>query len=100
MGKVLLGLMRFVSRKLSARFCRVWEKLRERHGKKIKRNRDVSKIEEEGSEDDLPISGALLTFVFWMSTCAGSFMLLEPKWNFFEAFYFAFISLTTIGKSD
>lgn len=53
---------------------------------------------EIDDEFNLPISVAIVMLVSYMLIGASIFCLLEQEWSFFEAFYFVFISISTIGK--
>lgn len=44
--------------------------------------------------------GALLLLLVFLSVGALLFMHLEDDWNFFDSFYFCFITMTTIGFGD
>ncbi|KAL1491845.1 hypothetical protein ABEB36_012380 [Hypothenemus hampei] len=54
---------------------------------------------EIDDEFNLPISVALFMLVAYIFCGAVMYMVVE-KWNFFEAFYFVFISMSTIGFGD
>ncbi|XP_048522855.1 TWiK family of potassium channels protein 7-like [Dendroctonus ponderosae] len=54
---------------------------------------------EIDDEFNLPISVALFILVSYIFCGAVMYMVIE-KWNFFEAFYFVFISMSTIGFGD
>ncbi|XP_066157290.1 uncharacterized protein [Euwallacea fornicatus] len=54
---------------------------------------------EIDDEFNLPISVALFILVAYIFCGAVMYMVIE-KWNFFEAFYFVFISMSTIGFGD
>jgi hypothetical protein len=43
---------------------------------------------------------ALLLLLVYLSIGAVIFMILEDEWDFFESFYFCFITMTTIGFGD
>lgn len=42
----------------------------------------------------------IVFLVFYLSAGAAIFMLWEEEWDFFEGFYFCFITMTTIGFGD
>ncbi len=94
-GKILFFLMRLTWLGIARLFATF---MRRRRGK----GQPFSPLSNgPGSDDvDLPISGAILIFLLWMAGCAAVFMLFEPSWTFFDAFYFSFISLTTIGEAQ
>ena len=50
----------------------------------------------EKTKRGLIVVGAVLALLVYMAIGAGLFSSWED-WTFFEAFYFAFITLTTIG---
>lgn len=54
---------------------------------------------EIDDEFNLPISVALFILVAYIFCGAVMYMVIE-KWNFFESFYFVFISMSTIGFGD
>lgn len=54
---------------------------------------------EIDDEFNLPISLAIIILVFYIIIGALGFNIWE-KWNFFESFYFVFISMSTIGLGD
>lgn len=57
-------------------------------------------ISQEGENDifSFPIPLALFLIVGWIFFCSALFCIWETSWNYFTAFYFFFISLSTIGK--
>lgn len=53
---------------------------------------------EIDDEFNLPISVAIALLLGYMLFGAALFCVMEDEWTFFEAFYFVFISISTIGK--
>lgn len=62
---------------------------------------EVDEEEEDVVDDEfnLPVSLALLLLSVYMTLGACLFTIWEP-WNFYQAFYFVFISMSTIGFGD
>lgn len=56
-------------------------------------------ISEEDDAGDVPFVVVILLMVSYLCVGAVSFSIAE-QWNYFEAFYFTFITLTTIGFGD
>ena len=54
---------------------------------------------EIDDEFNLPISVAIALLLGYMLFGASLFCFMEDEWTFFEAFYFVFISISTIGES-
>jgi len=80
----------------------VWDKYKD----KIQPIIDKFKKEEKDDDDDMGIGNgmttAIVVFIFlivFLSMGAYLFTLWED-WTFFEAFYFCFITMTTIGFGD
>lgn len=89
-------------------------------GKRKKKGRRSDPIDEElgtiyeGSESDtsegrdarnleisdIPMWPVLLLLFSYITSGAILFSMLETNWDFFDAFYFCFITLTTIGFGD
>lgn len=46
---------------------------------------------------DLPIPVAIVVVIMWIFICSATFCIWEENWNYFHAFYFFFVSLSTIG---
>lgn len=53
---------------------------------------------EIDDEFNLPISVAIALLSGYMLFGASLFCFMEDEWTFFEAFYFVFISISTIGE--
>lgn len=53
---------------------------------------------EIDDEFNLPISVAIALLSGYMLFGAALFCFMEDEWTFFEAFYFVFISISTIGE--
>ena len=60
---------------------------------------DEKPEEEEGRRADETITLCLLFFAYLL-TGAAIISSYEPEMRFFEAFYFNFVTLTTIGLGD
>jgi Ion channel len=52
---------------------------------------------DNSQSTDIPIAAATCILLLWICLCAGVFFIWEQDWTYFQAFYFFFISLTTIG---
>lgn len=52
---------------------------------------------EIDDEFNVPISVAIVMLLSYMLFGAALYCILENNWSFFEAFYFVFISISTIG---
>lgn len=53
---------------------------------------------EIDDEFNLPISLAIILLISYMLCGATLYCFMEEEWTFFEAFYFVFISISTIGE--
>ncbi|OZC08412.1 hypothetical protein X798_04612 [Onchocerca flexuosa] len=62
-------------------------------------NEDNSMNEEDDAYETFPIYGAVLIIVVYIALCSFIFRIWE-HWDYFTAFYFFFISLTTVGLGD
>lgn len=55
--------------------------------------------ESDGAFETFPICGALAIIFVYIALCSFIFRFWE-RWDYFTAFYFFFISLTTVGLGD
>ncbi|EJW88661.1 hypothetical protein WUBG_00424, partial [Wuchereria bancrofti] len=66
-------------------------------------NCDSNQNDETNNENDayetFPIYGAILIIIVYIAICSFIFRIWE-HWDYFTAFYFFFISLTTVGLGD
>ncbi|CAD5224328.1 unnamed protein product [Bursaphelenchus okinawaensis] len=65
---------------------------------------EIRVLDREDKKDldvfDLPIPIAILVVFVWILICSATFCIWEKDWDYFVAFYFFFISLSTIGLGD
>ncbi|EYC05070.1 hypothetical protein Y032_0084g1762 [Ancylostoma ceylanicum] len=65
---------------------------------------EIRKLDAEDKRDldifDLPIPIAITVVISWIFICSATFCIWEHDWDYFVAFYFFFISLSTIGLGD
>ncbi|XP_072026998.1 TWiK family of potassium channels protein 7-like [Amphiura filiformis] len=77
-------------------------KLRDREAE-LERQKSIEEeeAEVEENEDDvqIPVLGVLI-FAFLYICLVAALIIIWEDWNYFEAFYFSFITLTTIGFGD
>ena len=63
--------------------------------------REDLEVEDEVEEDKIQIPVLIVLLFAFMYICAvAGLLIIWEKWNYFEAFYFSFITLTTIGFGD
>ncbi|KAI1711440.1 ion channel domain-containing protein [Ditylenchus destructor] len=99
MLKILDELGRFLTRLLNG----VWI-LANRIHRLLSCKKDVLKkkmTHTEGNEEKAspPVALAVAVLLFWISLCSVTYAIFE-EWDIFMAFYFFFISISTIGLGD
>uniref|UniRef100_A0A914XCP7 Potassium channel domain-containing protein n=1 Tax=Plectus sambesii TaxID=2011161 RepID=A0A914XCP7_9BILA len=66
--------------------------------------KEIRLIEQDEREKlhifDLPLVVGIALIIGWVFLCAVTFSYSDSKWTLLEAFYFFFISLSTIGLGD
>jgi hypothetical protein len=56
----------------------------------------VSGAKSEVEQPKLPLKLAVFVIALWVLICTAVFMFFQ-QWDFFTAFYFCSVSLTTVG---
>ncbi|XP_033632564.1 TWiK family of potassium channels protein 7-like [Asterias rubens] len=76
----------------------------EEGGERPAKKKHQTEEEEDGGDEqeqvDIPLSIVLVFALMYVCLLAGLLSVWEQQWNYFEAFYFSFITLTTIGFGD
>lgn len=61
---------------------------------------DITPKDDEVKLYEIPLAFPISITVGWMIMCSLLFVIWETQWKLFDAFYFTFVSLTTIGLGD
>ncbi len=74
-------------------------KLRNNEDEIARQKSEEEEVPEEEDDVQIPVLGVLL-FAFIYICLVAALLIVWEEWDYFEAFYFSFITLTTIGFGD
>lgn len=66
----------------------------------IERSIGIGAIDDPDDEVNVPLHVVLVLACIYIVILAGTLRLWESQWDFFDALYFSFVTLTTIGFGD
>uniref|UniRef100_A0A915KLR8 Potassium channel domain-containing protein n=1 Tax=Romanomermis culicivorax TaxID=13658 RepID=A0A915KLR8_ROMCU len=66
----------------------------------VKNQKSIVDNNQDDEAKQVPVTLALFITFSWIFICASCFLIWEKEWSYFQAFYFFFVSLSTIGLGD